>query len=207
MKRALLYAAVATALGSAGVAHAAATQVNFGFVPIGTFNYVGASLGTSTSIDFNGATFVVNTVGATDPFADDSGVVPGMGVFLSQSVFAYSIGSTVATDFSKTFTTGNGGADGSEGLYTALFTSVTAGSAGADFLNLTFVGSITGPNGFTANDVMLLNCNQSGGGGLSVNCSFTEQGPPVPTQVPEPATLGLVGLALLGLSAARRRTR
>ncbi len=206
MNRSLLCAAVAAALVSAGGAHAAATQVNFGFVPIGTFSYVGSSLGTSTSLNFGNATFDVNTIGNTAPFADDSGAVLGMDVFFSSPVFNYTIGSTTAIDLAKTFTTDVGGADGSAGLYTAVFSSITADSAGANFLNMRLVGTVTGPNGFSAADVLLLNCNQSGGGGLSVNCSFTEQGPPLPSQVPEPATLGLVGLALLGMSRLRRRT-
>lgn len=208
MKKFFLKAAVAAALVSAGAAHAAATQVNFGFVPFGDINYAGASLGTSTSLDFGDATFVTNTVGTDAPFNDNSGVFTGMEVFLSSSVLNYSIGATIDTDLEKTFTTRSGGTAGSAGLYTVLFDTVTAQSSADNFVNLTFQGTISGPGGFSASDVMLLNCNQSGGQDAAVNCSFTEEGPPITIQVPEPATLSLVGLSLVGLlMAGRRRTR
>ena len=49
MRKILMTGAMMAALASAGTVHAAATQVNFGFVPIGNITYVGGNLGSSTS--------------------------------------------------------------------------------------------------------------------------------------------------------------
>jgi hypothetical protein len=203
----LLLCAASAAIGSIGTAHAMATQVNFGFVPVGTVSYTGATLGSSTSLTVP-AFELVNTVQITGVFADDSGIAIGDLISLSPLAFVYTVGSTVAFDLTKAFTTTAGP---NAGIYTATFTSLTATSSGADFLNLTFTGTISGPGGFSAVDVMLANCNQSGGTGAAVNCSFTEQGPPVPPSgVPEiDAASGAGALTLLGgmlaLIGERRR--
>lgn len=204
MRKLLQTAATIAALASAGTVHAAATQVNFGFVPVGEITYTGGNLGSSTELIFDPQTFFfANTVGATPPFADDAGSFTGMEVFLSALSFSYTVGQTTPFDLVKTFTTGPGGAAGSEGDYEAVFTSVTASSDDPDFLNLVFDGTITGPDGFSANDVQLVNCNQSGGSTAAVNCSFTEQGPPV--TVPVATTPLLMGLGLFCLGLLRRR--
>lgn len=204
MKKFLMAAVGAAALMATAPASAVPIDVVFNFVPFGTFYATpGGSPGSpgdvtiATAIN-GGGPYQVTTI-----LNNNVGLVSTQAVTLSDPV-----PTVLGGQFTKEFTT-------ALGTFTESLT-VNLVTIGASSIAITAAGTISctsgtcldvGNNPFDATNVFFsASWTQNGGVGAQINGSFNDSTvPPPPRDIPEPATLALLGAALAGLGLARRR--
>ena len=183
--------AVAAAVASAAFAgSASAIPINVGFnvAALGAFTANTGDVTTATSIT-SGAPNVVGAI-----LTNNIGLVTGQSITLNPNP----LGVTVGSVFTKSFTTLLG---------TFLETlTVTSIAPTANALGVLAVGTIvqTVGTGFDPTPVFWSAAyTQNQGPGTQINGSFNNS-TTAPTRIPEPTSLALVGLALVGAGVARK---
>ena len=185
------FCAVAAAVASAafaGSASAIPISVGFNISAGGTFTANTGDVTNATTIT-NGSPTVVGAI-----LANNIGLVANQSVTL----FPNPLGVTVGSVFFKSFTTSLG-----TFLETLTVTSVTPS---ANALGVIAVGTIvqTVGTGFDPTPVFWSAAyTQNQGPGTQINGSFNNS-TTAPTRIPEPTSLALVGLALVGAGVARK---